>query len=110
MIRLLPIAAPAGNDRTWTMFGELVHVWLAGLKYLPKLEVSGRLGRLKSDNGKASLLGPSVDDSAPLESAASGALAPMKGLPPPYTQNNPEAAALPGTLFWKVPGSSVLAV
>ena len=69
------------------------------------MEVSGRLGLLKSDNGKASLLGPSAD-----ESAALGALPSMKGLPPPYTQSNPEAAALPGTLFWKVPGSSVFAV
>jgi hypothetical protein len=29
-----------------------------------------------------------------------------KGLPPPKTHSRPEAAALPGTLFWYVEGSS----
>jgi len=41
MIRLLPIALPATNDRTTFMFGEAVHVLLAGLKNLPALDVAG---------------------------------------------------------------------
>jgi len=41
MIRLLPIALPATNDRTTFMFGEAVHVLLAGLKNLPALVVAG---------------------------------------------------------------------
>ena len=41
MIRLLPIALPATNDRTTFMFGEAVQVLLAGLKNLPALVVAG---------------------------------------------------------------------
>jgi hypothetical protein len=41
MIRLVPIALPAGNDRTTFMFGEAVQVFAAGLKNLPALDVAG---------------------------------------------------------------------
>jgi len=41
MIRLLPIALPAGAHRTLFMFGEAVQVLLAGLKNLPALVVAG---------------------------------------------------------------------
>ena len=110
MIRLLPIAPPAGNDRTPFMFGEAVHVLLAGLKNLPALEVSGTGGLLNSDHGKDSLLGASAAVSPALSLlgasaerlpvAAAGPAPPTKGLPPPNTHSNPLAAPLPGTLFW----------
>ena len=104
MIRLLPIALPATNDRTTFMFGEAVHVLLAGLKNLPALVVSGTCERLNSDHGKDSLLGAS----AAVNPALLGP-APTKGLPPPNTHSKPLAAPLPGTLFWN-PVAGVFAV
>src|ERR1700756_2457916 len=106
MIRLLPIAPPPTKDRTTFIFGELVQVLLAGLKNLPALDVSGTGGFPKSDHGNASLLGASLEVSPALLAPA----LPLKGLPPPKTHSEPPAAPLPGTLFWNVPGSSVLAV
>jgi hypothetical protein len=42
MIRLFPIALfPDKNDRVTFMFGEAVHVFVAGLKNLPALLVAG---------------------------------------------------------------------
>src|SRR5207247_4549397 len=95
MLRLLPIAPPATNERTLFMFGEAVQVLLAGLKNLPALVVSGTCGRLNSDHGKDSLLGASATVNPALLGPA-----PTKGLPPPNTHSKPLAAPLPGTLFW----------
>src|SRR5262249_391897 len=91
------------------MFGEAVQTLLAGLKNLPALDVSGTSGRLNCDHGKDSLLGASaavtpalslLAVSAEPEPVAVAAPASTNGLPPPNTHSEPDAAPLPGTLFW----------